>query len=171
MEPFKGFGEAARLYAENLPVIQAMKEAMEADLLAFAGGLTEAVSQILDPALKLGQSQATSSGRWQLIWAYAPGENEEPLPWLTFRWDSPRLISDHEFTGYLTLPTDADPDEKRRLREFAQTPTMVQLGWQKSKESWAPGKFVITFGAGDPIATVAPVWAETLQALVALRQG
>ena len=46
MEPFKGFGEAARLYAENIPIMDAMKEAMAADLLAFAEALRDAVTQL-----------------------------------------------------------------------------------------------------------------------------
>ena len=169
MRTFSGFGEAAKLYAENVTVVEAMRDAMEADLNAFADALVEAVREAVRP-LEFGHQVVTHTGAWQQMWAFVPEENEDDLPWITFKRQSARFISPGEFRGYLMIPDKDDGPMKKQLIELVERPDLSRFGWQKTKDGWAVRTLIIPFGSSDPIQAVTPAYAATLRAMVAVRR-
>lgn len=167
MSDFQGFSEAARLYAESVPVIEAMRQAMEDSIVAFGGALVSQVRKLIHPR-PLGED--VWKGRveqWHQWWIEGPWK--EDRVWITFKRNTPRIVHPGELQFFVAFPPETATDERKaRILALAEEPLFQRLGMVPAVEgdrTWALLTRTVVYGSSDPVAAVAPVFAELLPPL------
>ncbi len=152
MSSFQAFGEAARLYAENVNVVTAMRKAMETDLLEFVNYLREEVEQLIQPS-ELHENMTPKWCTWYL---------EEGKPWVGFEHLSPSIVVPGELKLYVNAPKNRTPKQKARILALARLQELEQLGVKQSKDGLSLLTTIINYSTGNPIPVVSPVIATLL---------
>ena len=163
MSEFHCFSEAARLYAENVPVIKGMQTLMLEDLERFAGSLCEAVRERIHP---LPLAHGVYRGSWCNLWVPRDGDD---VPWVTFDKRAEGIISPGELKCFVNAGEAWKIGErKEQLLNLGQDASPLRQRWGKSRDGWSLLSVVIAYGSGNPIEAAAPVIATMLEKLAAL---
>jgi hypothetical protein len=157
MSTFESFNEAARLYAENVPVIDAMRQAMEANIDEFLACLWAEVERRVKPA-ELEESTTPAWRSWFLTAC--------KKPWVGFQHRLPAIVFPGKFTFYVSAGNDNRSAEYRARGE-----TLAQLLKRRVKDEavstkgWALLTVEVAYEKRNPVAAVAPVVAAVFLAI------
>ncbi len=147
------FGEASRLYAENVPVVREMQKAFTEDLKEFFAQVSEAVRRNAEPLKSASLLDGTS---W--YWWSGPTEWDHDLVKVWCTWNVPEIITEHRIPLYLGADTlDAAGQE----RVAALGSSLAQWNRPKKTSAWRALQLEAKWKASeDPVeATAAPIVA------------
>lgn len=152
---FSGFGEAARVYAEHAHVVEAMYEALCADLLAFFQAVS-AEAKRRSPAIT-----DESSSQYHYWCIAAPGGLVPCLQWAV---DDPAVV--HACELRMTAVCDkATPKQCAALAALATDPRFLPHCQPSSGGPWRLFRVVLPLRGTEPIDTVAEFVASLLTAM------
>lgn len=159
MTSFKKFGEAARLYAENADLVEAMKSKMKEDISAFIRDLGTTLKSRLAP-IKLMTYQNTSAG---IDWyCFFPNDWDRATLWF-HRW-SPALVEPGEMTFGLYNPYKVHDYDKSLVAKTIAATELPMVKWIENEDAILRGK--ISYGrTANPVETCAPVFEILLRKL------
>jgi hypothetical protein len=156
MRSFKGFSEAAKLYAENAAIVDAMFEKMHESIGEFVDCLTDKLAQDLAP-IKI-ESEKKSSG-----WCSVAPESYK-LPYIVFNRQPHTIVAPGELLFYVCGPWDATTDrDVDRVVALGRSPELQSLCLSASTTDWAILEGKTTFGSADPVEAVGKVFATILR--------
>ncbi len=121
------FGEASRLYAENLPVVREMEKAFTEDLERFFRQLSEAVVIGAEP---LTVTSLPNGKSW--YWWSGPTEWEQERPKVWCTWSDPEIITESRLSLYVGSAT-LDGPAQERVRALAASLAMWTCPKKSSK--------------------------------------
>jgi len=152
------FGEASRLYAENLSVVREMQKAFAEDLKEFFGQLSETVRLGAEP---LTVSSLLNGTSW--YWWSGPAEWDQDRVKVWCTWSDSAIITDGHIPFYVGAAS-LDPLGQERVAALATSLSM----WNRPKKTtpWRALQVDANWGAADdPIELAAAPVIAALRAL------
>jgi hypothetical protein len=162
MSDFKGFSEAARLYAENAAVVEAMHRAFTESVRQFLDYLSGEVNRLLAPE-RLSESAKGKYRYWRIGEAHSDSNRE---PCFFFNQDLPDLI----VPGELWFGVGADQvteDQLTRMHALADDPDLKPYVEGHSRYKWNVLSGKVPYPRDNPVEVVAPVLATILRKVTA----
>ena len=145
---FQKFGEAARLYARYVAVVDEMRDLFVADVAAFLDAVRERMQGKLETG-KIGQEETKEYRSWWI--EDEDTEDDEHVPYLWLERKDEGII----FPGRLTVIADTEEatDAERQLLSACRS----SLGLPPHCKVLDRRLFgvTITYGDGDPVEAVA----------------
>jgi len=161
MDKFKGFTEAAILYAENVPVIEAMRLAMAENV----HGLFDAVRS---EAKKLLQTEVHEQRRGGYCdwWLAQTDEKKDWRPWLTFKYSppDPTIVRPGAFSFVVSVDGLATTDQqKQAICQIESEAEFKEHILERSMQDYALLSCQISYESQNPVESTAPIIAKLLQ--------
>lgn len=157
--PFPGFSEAARLYANNVAVIETMRQAFETNLQDFCQSIVDELNQ---RGLKCGY-QKTRSG-YNQVWLDGTWGND--VPWITFKGD-PTILSEEKIQFAVNMENEKGNPHSAQVLALVQDSDFQKYGLQESKLGWAVLQGEIAVPMDDPLREIVPLYALVLPKITA----
>lgn len=161
---FKDFSQAARLYAENWAVVEAMKSAFDRSVGEFLDALGHEIERLLNG--RQLQSKTTSS--YHYWWLGNEGVDRDVYPQL---WIDTR-VADIVFPGKLRVTATAPRATEEGLKLLSQAPRDTRIANFCSPGKggpWSLFEAQITYEQDNAVQTAAQKLADMLVVLDSLR--
>jgi hypothetical protein len=168
MSKFKGFTEAARLYAQNADVVELMWKSLTEGVNEFLDYVKEEVLSRIEPR-DIYDKRDNEYRYWRITRkADLPGKN----PYVYFLWTDHKVVAPGELYFWVgtSKPNLTDTIRERiySLRDDAD----LKPYWRgRKKDSWHLLSGKIAYPEGDPVEIVAPVIAALLLKVAAASEG
>jgi hypothetical protein len=151
---FDTFGEAARLYARNYKVVQAVKAEFDRDVNGFLDAVREEVNSSTSGRLK---EKITPVYRY---WWLGEDDTKDKYPQFWLESGKPDLVDPGELKLNAIAP-QASSEQIAACREVGQRPEFKQM-YKKGGQLFS---LIVRYGHEEPIQLVAGVVASVLTAL------
>jgi len=162
MSTFQGFTEAARLYAANYRVVEAMEKAFRESVDAFLNSLRDEIGQQVRPAT-LQEKQTEGYRYW---WLAQDNADKDAHPQLWLKADEARIVSPGELISWAVAPRASDS----QLPEFTKLATTWNFCRPASGGRWSLFTVVLQYPQEDPVGHTASAIASVLKGLQAIEE-
>lgn len=154
MTTFERFSEAGKLYSENYTLIEEMKKAYEADVMACILAIEEGLRE----GLPEREVSTTVSGKSRYWYLKSPTQYKAPQLWLS---PLDRDYVDHEEVIVVCGMADNDP-----VKIAAVSAIAAEVGADPSKKPsmWYLFRVILPLTVDDPIANAVRILAPILPA-------
>lgn len=173
--PFNGFGEAAKLYAANAPIIDEMFRAFYEDMTNFCEALGEAIKgYVPDELFKSNTSKEVAEAdglpKYQFAWL---ADDDKPWQrhaylWMDL-WDS-SLVTSNELLLKSSAPNLSD-EQLNRLWTIPGDERFKDFCTLKGRKRWSIFRVHIQLPPNDPIDFAAERIAAVLKAMYKAETG
>lgn len=158
MSEFTGFSEAAKLYADKLAIVTAMKELFEREITEYLDALADAVRDQLETSDFRDESKPS----YRYWWIGKDMTSPRKYSAICFRKLTPSILTDKLL--HLQVEAPAQPAERvAQLKQLASHPNLPFL--QPSKNGWSSVDAIIKCDDADLIESPARDIAAFLKEL------
>jgi hypothetical protein len=177
MSGFRGFSEAARLYAANVPVVEAMRALTAAEVGQFRESLRAAVQGRVEPLRLHGTDVREEGDNWHDWVATGPDEDARALwrdrtvPWVAYKASPAVLILARQIVCYVPGAPylKVSEGQMHRIAALADDPDLKRYGVERSSEDWVLLEVKVAVDS-DPVGKLVPVLADLLRKLDQIRR-
>jgi hypothetical protein len=154
---FESFSELSRLYAQNYPVIEAVKTEFQREVDAFLNDVQKAIL-----AATSGASHQKITSGFRYWWIGGPDKDRHPQVFVFT--SAPQIMHPGEVTLNVIAP-NASADQLHALVAVARKPEFAAIHRPWNGGPWSLFKAVVTYENENPVEPVSRITASLLLAL------